>query len=71
MCQRNYECFDIPHIKNIGTADQSNQNGFIVIYEAADKPLFGEKMFLVILAVVCVRDAVVVICHYRNMNVFF
>ena len=25
MCQRNYERFDIPHIKNIGTAVQSNQ----------------------------------------------
>ena len=31
-------------------------------------PVFGEKMFLVILAVVCGRD---VICHYHNMNVFF
>ena len=33
------------------------------------RPVFGEKMFLVFLAVVCGRDAVVVICRYHNMNV--
>ena len=40
----------------------------MMAHESAIGPVFGEKMFLVILAVVCGRDAVVVI---YNMNVFF